>query len=295
MEKAIVKIGKSEIYVEASNFFKDRDYLYRKNHLICSTQGCNCKLSYVNSTFRKQHFKTYINQKHKEFCPNHKENIKERFKEIKINDVSGYFSEEAINSRMKNGFKKFLSNSDTDIEIDKKPIVKTKPIKDKEAKVKSTYQQGIINFDNLTVTFDKSEVRLPNIRHKSINDLDEKDIGRPCFIYGYIESITKKGNNLFEMTLEYETKKMNIYIQEAYFKSTLLQGIESSLKGLKNYIFSGNNVMIGCLSLLKNEDNSLIANISDYNSLYIKDTEYSSITHLPLLSFMANVSRRNLI
>ncbi|SUM35667.1 Uncharacterised protein [Mammaliicoccus fleurettii] len=40
-----------------------------------------------------------------------------------------------------------------------------------------------------------------------------------------------------EMTLEYETKKMNIYIQEAYFKSTLLQGIESSLKGLKNYIF----------------------------------------------------------
>lgn len=292
MENAIVKIGDSETKVVANTFFKDPDYLFRKNHLICSTPGCECKLTYVNSTFRKQHFKTYIKRNHIESCPNYKENIKERHNDIKFENVSGYFSEEAINSRMKTGFKKFLRNNDNDTVQNKTVRVKNKPIKDEITKSKNIFKQGIINFDENTVTFDKREVRLPNIRHKSINNLDENDTEKPCFVYGFLDSISKKGDEFFEMTLEYETKKINVFLQEAYFKSTLLRGLDNSLFGLQSYISSGHNVMIGCLSLLSNEDNTLIANISDYNSLYIKDTEYVSQTHLPLLSFMANVSRR---
>nr|WP_263314748.1 hypothetical protein [Mammaliicoccus sp. Marseille-Q6498] len=295
MRYAVYKENNKEIRVDAMNFFRHPDFHVVKHKLICYTEGCNCKVAFVNCIPpRRSHFKKHVKSDHIESCQYFKESINNERVIEKIVKVLGNFPPSEINNRLKHGFKKYLEPEDDSLNNRKTQQNKKLVRKGEQTKSTRIVQQGIINFELGRITFDKKEVRLPYVRHKDMNMISEKDIGKPLFIYGYLENIRKLDKELFELDLIFEGKKLTLFLQEAYFKSILIQGVEDSLIGLQNYISKGHEVLVGSLGILEKSKDKFLSNITDYNSLYVQDVQKIHMPHLPVLSFMAAVSRSNL-
>lgn len=290
-EALFIQDGSSE-RMDLEDIKNHQDFVSIKNHLYCATPGCECPLIYANG--QNPYLRTFPKQNHSTDCPYSLQRIEAQKRNETEEVVKRGLSGEEIQTKHKYAFAKYFGPSEkkNNNKQNKNNISKTITSNSETKKTVPTSP----TLDSVK-TANNSKTKSIQTNHLSINEIDDKNIGKVVNIVGtvsYVNYDTKK--NIFILKLE-NYDNYEITFPESYLASTSNQdALKKSFVGVSK--LAKKKTVVCCITTYLQKLNGKyqlpIYNIANL-SFGILENEQKTPSPLNPLRLMEMVSRQKLI
>ncbi|MBE7320083.1 hypothetical protein [Staphylococcus epidermidis] len=290
-EALFIQDGSSE-RMDLEDIKNHQDFVSIKNHLYCATPGCECPLIYANG--QNPYLRTFPKQNHSTDCPYSLQRIEAQKRNETEEVVKRGLSGEEIQTKHKYAFAKYFGPSEkkNNNKQNKNNISKTITSNSETKKTVPTSP----TLDSVK-TANNSKTKSIQTNHLSINEIDDKNIGKVVNIVGtvsYVNYDTKK--NIFILKLE-NYDNYEITFPESYLASTSNKdALKKSFVGVSK--LSKKKTVVCCITTYLQKLNGKyqlpIYNIANL-SFGILENEQKTPSPLNPLRLMEIVSRQKLI
>lgn len=292
IEEALFMQDGSSEHMKIEDIKNHENFVSIKNHLYCATPGCECPLIYVNG--QNPYLRTFPKQNHITNCPYSLQRIEAKKRNETEEVVKRGLSGTEIQTKHKYAFAKYFgpSKKKNNNKQNKNSTSKTITSNSETEKTVSTSP----TLDNVENT-NSSKTKSIQTNHLSINEIDDKNIGKVVNIVGtvsYVNYDTKKP--AFVLKLE-NYDNYEITFPESYLASTSNQdALKKSFIGISK--LAKKKKVVCCITTYLQKSNGKyqlpIYNITSL-SFGILENEQKTPSPLNPLKLMERVSRQKLI
>lgn len=288
IEEALFMYDGSQEKMKVEDIKNHKDFLLIKSHLFCATPNCECPLIYANG--QKPYLRTFPKQDHSDSCQYSLQRIEAEKRSKTKETIKRGFSSDEIHTKHKYAFNKYFAPPE------KKKVHKQKQHNTSKKVNSNNNKESTVA---ITPTLDKANT-LKNSKtgsiqtnHLSINEMDDKNIGKVVNVVGtvsYINYDTEK--SLFILKLE-DHDNYEITFPESYLASSPNKyNLKQAFIGISRLIT--NSTVVCCITtdLQKVNDKYQlpIYNITNL-SFGISDNPNKAPTPLTPLNLMEKISK----
>ncbi|WP_042147878.1 hypothetical protein [Paucisalibacillus sp. EB02] len=232
-----------------------------KGNLYCTTENCNARLVFVNSTSKSSHFKTYPHDNHSEHCIYQFERVPGRIGVNTEQTINVSLSEDHKKRSLKEAFSQSrLTAQQLEVLREKRKLSRRRP--------KTQGRQNSITINPVTNNDVEDDIkeqvrsREPSILKRYVDTITQSDIGKHRLIIGNATNIYYRESSIL-LEIERNRNKLTVKFGEAFFASS------PNFKGLftvaEKFISENKLVIFTGIGELKKANELIIYNGEDFN------------------------------